>query len=209
MQAQLHQANAAIERLEISPGSWISYQPSWLDRDTSDELLQHLMRDLQWEKGQIRLFGKWVDIPRQHAWYGDKQASYAWSGQRAEPLRWESHLQSLREQLQDHTNSRFNGVLANLYRDGQDCMHWHADDEKELGQKPLIAAISLGAERRFALRHKQREYPTHRLQLAHGSLLLMGGDCQQHWQHNLPRSARVQQPRISLTFRWIEPSPTQ
>ena len=155
------------------------------------------------------MFGKWLDIPRRHAWYGDIDASYAWSGQRAEPLAWDAHLQTLRERLQQQTAQAFNGVLANLYRDGQDCMHWHSDDEKELGSEPLIAAISLGAERRFALRHKHRQFPTHRLQLAHGSLLLMGGKCPQHWQHVLPRSTRVDQPRISLTFRHIFAPPEQ
>lgn len=203
MKAIQHHAEAALQNLELSPNSWISYFPHWLATAQADELMMKLLKSLQWEEGQIRMFGKWLNIPRQHAWYGDAKASYGWSGQRAEPLPWAPELEQLRQAIQQETSAPFNGVLANLYRDGQDCMHWHSDDEAELGEQPLVAAISIGAERRFSLRHKSRTYATHRLQLAHGSLLLMGGDCQHDWQHALPRSARVDTPRISLTYRHI------
>lgn len=149
------------------------------------------------------MFGRWLDIPRRHVWYGDETASYGWSGQRSEPKQWNEQLHGLRVKLQTYNNKPFNGVLANLYRNGQDCMHWHADNEAELGLNPMIAAISLGAERRFSLRHNQRQYPPHRLQLGHGSLLLMTDSTQAHWQHALPRSKRVNTARISLTFRHI------
>ena len=206
MKAIEHNAATGLQKLELSPQCWISYHPQWLPTDQAGQLLAELLKSLQWEEGQIRMFGKWLNIPRQHAWYGDAQASYGWSGQRAEPLPWASELENLRQTLQCHTSAQFNGVLANLYRNGQDCMHWHSDDESELGQHPLIAAISVGAERRFSMRHKNRAYPTHRLQLAHGSLLLMGGCCQHDWQHALPRSTRVDEPRISLTYRYIQPT---
>ncbi len=191
----------------LSPGCWISYCPQWISAPTADLHLAQLHDELDWQAGHIRLFGKWVAIPRQHAWYGDPQASYGWSGQRAETLSWHPLLRQLRDRLSEHCQSPLNGVLANLYRDGEDCMHWHADNERELGDKPLIAALSFGAERRFALRHKHRAFATHRLKLAHGSLLVMGGACQEHWQHALPRSKRVSQPRISLTYRTVSPSP--
>lgn len=203
MKAIQHGAETELQELELSPNSWISYSPHWLQTPQANQLMASLCKSLQWEEGQIRMFGQWLSIPRQHAWYGDTQASYGWSGQRAEPLPWVPELEQLRQALQQDSSALFNGVLANLYRDGQDCMHWHSDDEAELGQQPLVAAISLGAERRFSLRHKGRTYPTHRLQLGHGSLLLMGGDCQHDWQHALPRSARVDKPRISLTYRYI------
>lgn len=203
MNAIQHGAEARLQKLELSPNSWISYIPSWLQPSQADQLMTELYNSLQWKEGQIRMFGQWLSIPRQHAWYGDTQASYGWSGQRAEPLPWVPELEQLRQMLQQSTGALFNGVLANLYRDGKDCMHWHSDDEAELRQRPLIAAISVGAERRFSLRHKSRAYPTHRLQLGHGSLLLMGGDCQHDWQHALPRSTRIDKPRVSLTFRYI------
>lgn len=203
MKAIQHNAKTERQELELSPDSWISYFPYWLQTSQADQLMADLCKSLQWEEGKIRLFGKWLSIPRQHAWYGDTQASYGWSGQRAEPLPWAPELEQLRQMLQQDTSAPFNGVLANLYRNGNDCMHWHSDDEAELGQRPLVAAISLGAERRFSLRHKSRAYPTHRLQLGHGSLLLMGGNCQHDWQHALPRSTRIDKPRISLTYRYI------
>lgn len=203
MKAIQYGAETKLQKLELSPNSWISYTPNWLQASQAAPLMAKLGKSLQWEKGQIRMFGKWLSIPRQHAWYGDAQANYGWSGQRAEPLPWAPELEQLRQALQQDTGALFNGVLANLYRDGEDCMHWHSDDETELGRQPLVAAISIGAERRFSLRHKSRAYPTHRLQLGHGSLLLMGGDCQHDWQHALPRSTRVDKPRISLTYRYI------
>lgn len=191
----------------LSPSCWISYWPQWIDRPKADLCFAQLHEELDWQAGSIRLFGKWVAIPRQHAWYGDAHASYGWSGQRAEAQTWHPLLEDLRNQLSEHCRQPFNGVLANLYRDGSDCMHWHADNEKELGSQPFIAAISLGAQRRFTLRHKQRSYATRRLALAAGSLLLMGGDCQAHWQHALPRSKRLTDPRISLTYRAVNLSP--
>ncbi|MGB0866426.1 MAG: alpha-ketoglutarate-dependent dioxygenase AlkB family protein [Granulosicoccaceae bacterium] len=205
MQAIHHPSHQCITRLPLSTDSWLSYLPQWLDSSTASELQHTLMQSLNWQAGQIKLFGRQVAIPRLHAWYGDPLASYGWSGQRATPLPWTPELAQLRDKLKAHCDSSFNGVLANLYRDGQDCMHWHADNEPELGSRPTIAAISLGAERRFSLRHKHRAHPTHRLQLGHGSLLLMGGECQRHWQHALPRSMRVPGARISLTFRFIHP----
>lgn len=203
MKAIQHGAETELQELELSPNRWISYTLNWLQTPQADQLMIELPTSLRWEEGQIRMFGKWLSIPRQHAWYGDAQAGYGWSGQRAEPLPWAPELEKSRQALQQFTRTPFNGVLANLYRDGQDCMHWHSDDETELGQRTLVAAISIGAERRFSLRHKNRTYPTHRLQLAHGSLLLMGGNCQHEWQHALPRSTRVDKPRISLTYRHI------
>lgn len=203
MHAVEHPSDAALTRLPLDPYSWLSYTPAWLEPARADALLDELTRTLDWQRGAIRLFGRRVAIPRLHAWYGDPGASYGWSGQRQQPLPWTPALAATRERLRCALAHDFNGALANLYRDGQDCMHWHADDEPELGPAPLIAALSLGAPRRFALRHKARQRPTQRLQLGHGSLLVMGGACQRDWQHALPRSRRVTAPRISLTFRQL------
>ncbi len=124
------------------------------------------------------------------AWYGDADAGYRYSGLRHDPLAWTPLLRDIRERLQNETGQRFNGVLLNLYRDGRDAMGWHSDDEPELGDCPTVASLSLGAERRFDLRRKGSGRIQHSLVLAHGSLLVMRGTTQHHWQHQIARTNR-------------------
>ena len=190
-------------RLDL-PGADLRLWPQWLPREQADELLQSLLRDLPWEVHRIRLFGREVDSPRLSCWVGDDDAVYRYSGTRFQPRAWTPALAQLRDCLQLQTGVRFNSVLANLYRDGRDAMGWHSDDEPELGLQPAIASVSLGGERRFALKHRRE--PVHRIALAlpHGSLLLMAGDTQRNYRHALPRTARPVGPRINLTFRWIK-----
>lgn len=145
--------------------------------------------------------------PRRCAWYGDPGARYAYSGLPLEPLPWTQALAGLRKALESHLGAPFNSVLANWYRDGHDRMGWHADDEASLGPEPLIASLSLGAPRRFALRHRtRRDLPTAAITLEHGSLLVMAGPTQRCWKHALPAMARVTDPRINLTFRYVLPT---
>ena len=169
-------------------------------------LLDELRHSLAWRQDTIRLFGKRHPIPRLHQWYGDHGASYKWSGLVMQPRRWPAPLVALKARIEAASGARFNSVLANLYRDGNDSMGWHADDEPELGKHPVIASLSLGANRDFLLRHRAKQRPTEYLSLGHGSLLLMAGATQQYWQHALPKRRRVSAPRINLTFRWIIPA---
>lgn len=172
-------------------------------------MLASLRSELPWINHPVRIFGRELASPRLSSWHGDPTASYRYSGQRHRPQPWTPTLLQLRQRLAD-IGVRCNAVLANLYRDGQDAMGWHADDEPELGPNPLIASISLGATRRFVLRPQPRHIsPDQRawrltLELPHGSLLLMAGPTQHCWQHALPRMRRVAEPRINLTFRWVE-----
>lgn len=187
------------------PGADVRLLPGWLQALDADALLRVLREGLPWEVHRIRLFGRQVDSPRLSCWMGDADAVYRYSGTRFEPHPWPAALAELRERLQAETGARFNSVLANRYRDGRDAMGWHSDDEPELGPQPLIASISLGAERRFLL--KRRREPGYRagLPLPHGSLLLMAGDTQRNYRHALPRTAKPVGERINLTFRWIAP----
>ena len=111
--------------------------------------------------------------------------------------------------IEQACGGHFDSVLANLYRDGNDSMGWHSDDEPELGPQPLIASLSLGAERRFRFRRRRaRGEPTWpgdtlELRLPHGSLLRMAGDTQRLYRHDLPKMRAVVAPRINLTFRRI------
>ena len=181
----------------------INYLPHFLPPTIADDFLAQLTKTLEWRQDLIQLFGRPVAIPRLQAWYGDTDAHYRYSGLDLHPLPWTDELNQLRRLIQEQTDYRFNSVLANLYRDGQDSVGWHSDNEPELGTSPAIASLTLGAERRFCLRHKTHKEQVHQIQLAHGSLLLMAGETQQHWLHSLPKTKRPTKPRINLSFRQI------
>jgi alkylated DNA repair dioxygenase AlkB len=187
----------------VLPESEVLLQPRWLDAHDATAAMQALCEELPWAQHRIRLFGREVLTPRLCAWVGDAQASYAYSGTRFEPLPWTATLLGLRERLQREGIGRFNSVLANRYRDGHDSMGCHADDEPELGVEPVIASISLGATRRFRLRHRCNPGLRAELLLEHGSLLLMRGATQSNYLHDLPKTARPVGERINLTFRLV------
>ncbi|MDB6162847.1 MAG: alkB, partial [Xanthomonadaceae bacterium] len=184
----------------------VSYDPAWLSPAEADALFTALRDGVAWEVHRIRLFGRQVDSPRLSCWIGDPDAVYAYSGTRFLPQAWPAVLQPVRSRLQHEIGFDFNSVLANCYRDGRDRMGWHSDDEPELGAKPVIASLSLGAERRFVLRSRREPRIKRELLLPAGSLLLMAGATQSLYQHSLPGTARAIGPRINLTFRRIVPA---
>lgn len=194
------------QRIPLEDGELLLL-PRWLGDIDVERLMQSLLAQVPWEQSVIQLYGRPVQIPRLNAWFGDPGCGYAYSGHRLPLHPWLPALAQLRERLQRELNVDTNSVLVNLYRDGQDSVAWHSDDEPELGRNPIIAAVSLGAERRFSLRHRRNKSlePLH-LQLPSGSLLLMSGTTQHHWHHCLPKSTRVKAPRISLTFRQTRPA---
>jgi alkylated DNA repair dioxygenase AlkB len=187
------------------PAAQVALDPAWLAPADADALFATLLDAVAWEVHRIRLFGREVDSPRRSCWIGDADAIYTYSGTRFAPHPWPEALQPVRARLQRELGVDFNSVLANLYRDGRDRMGWHRDNERELGPRPVIASLSLGASRRFVFR--QRADPTHKraIMLGHGSLLWMAGDTQAQYQHALPATAKPVGPRINLTFRHIEP----
>lgn len=154
--------------------------------------------------------------PRLVAWQGDPGASYTYSGLTLEPAPWSGAVAAIRDLVWEAIEGAapafaagrepFNGVLCNRYRDGSDSMGWHSDDEGELGPEPLIASVSLGAARPFQLRRKDDKSIKHEVLLENGSLLLMAGGTQRHWQHQLPKRKRVGDERVNLTFRWVRPN---
>lgn len=187
----------------------LSYWPCFYAFDTATDLLAHLQTHIEWQAEEIVMFGKKVMQPRLTAWYGDEGTAYTYSGLTLEPHPWTDALLRIRGDIERATGHRFNSVLLNLYRHGQDSMGWHSDDEPELGVNPTIASLSLGQPRRFHLRHKQDHQLKQQLALQHGSLLVMGGALQHHWQHRLPKSQRPMSARINLTFRYICPNAAQ
>jgi alkylated DNA repair dioxygenase AlkB len=186
----------------LSPGVDIRFDPNWLAAAEADAMLAALIEEVPWAQHRVRLFGREMPAPRLSAWIGDPGAAYTYSRVRHEPLPWTATLATLRERLQASTGARFNSVLANRYRNGQDSMGWHADDEPELGERPLIASISLGAARVFQFKPRAGGRVL-AITLTHGSLLLMGGDSQRHWLHALPKTRRPVGERVNLTFRWV------
>lgn len=191
----------AWRRIDL-PGADVTLAPAWLGRAAADDLLATLLDRLPWEVHRIRMFGRVVDSPRLSAWMGDADAVYRYSGTRFVPHPWTPELRALRDRVAAACGVSFNSVLANLYRDGADRMGWHSDDEPELGARPAIASLSLGAERTFRFRAKAGGEPV-AIELPHGSLLKMAGDTQRLYRHELPARKRVAGARINLTFRHI------
>ena len=188
----------------LLPQADLLFDPTFLPPAEAGALLAQLTAETVWEQRSIRLFGRLVPQPRLTAWYGDPAARYTYSGLAWEPRPWTAALRALRQRVEAATGARYNSVLLNLYRDGRDGMGWHSDDEPELGPAPAIASLSLGATRRFRLRPRAgRPHSPLGLALPGGSLLLMRGPTQQHWQHALPKTARPTGPRLNLTFRWV------
>ncbi|XRD81645.1 alpha-ketoglutarate-dependent dioxygenase AlkB [Dyella halodurans] len=192
------------------PGAELSLWPSWLAPAAADELFVDLMASIAWEVHRIRIYGREVESPRLSCWIGDADATYVYSRTRFEPHPWTPTLMALRARVEAACATRFNSVLANLYRDGRDSMGWHSDDEPELGRQPVIASLSLGAVRRFRLRAKRGEgkRQVHVIELGHGSLLRMAGDTQHLYVHDLPKTTAAVGPRINLTFRQVHATAT-
>lgn len=184
--------------------------------EPTDRLLTRLTTEIPWRQQSITLFGKTHMQPRLICWMGDPGCAYRYSGTRWEPEPWHSLVEALRVRVEALSGARFNAVLLNLYRDGADSMGYHADDEPELGEQPVIASLSLGAERTMHFRHRHdRTEPTRRVALADGDLLVMRGTTQRNWCHAIPKTQRPIGARVNLTFRQItlarrlpEPAPT-
>lgn len=195
-------ASDALQPIAL-PDATLYFAPAWLAMDEADALFAGLHAQVPWEVHRIRMFGREVDSPRLSCWIGDPGATYTYSRTRFVPHPWPEILVGLRARVEAACGARFDSVLANLYRDGRDSMGWHSDDEPELGPAPVIASVSLGATRRFVMKHRADASKVLSLELPHGSLLVMAGNTQRFYRHALPRSARVVAPRINLTFRRV------
>ncbi len=173
-----------------------------LDPNLAFQYFNSLQTSIPWEQDQVNIFGKKILTKRKVAWYGEEAFSYTYSNSTKKALPWTKELLKLKNKVEERTGSTFNTCLLNLYHSGQEGMGWHSDDEPELGPHPIIAAISLGAERILYLKHKSSKKSISII-LEPGSLLLMKGKTQSHWLHRLPPTKKVTRPRISLTFRTI------
>lgn len=170
----------------------------------ADAHLHDLQCHIPWQADEVRLFGKHIRTARAVAWYGDAAFAYTYSGTTRHARAWTPHLWQLKLQVERHLRrispTVFNACLLNRYHHGGEGMAWHSDNEAALGPDTVIASLSFGATRLFALRHPRRGH-TFRLPLQHGQLVVMRGNMQQHWQHAILKSRTVDTERISLTFR--------
>ena len=182
----------------------LSYFPEVFPVTESKALFEKLTENITWRQESIFIFGRKVLTPRLTAWYGDAGAVYKYSGVSFDPLPWTEELLFIKSKAEGLAGTIFNSVLLNLYRDGSDSMGWHSDDEPELGRDPIIASVNLGEARRFDLRLKTDHQQKLQILLEDGSVLVMKGELQHYWQHQVAKSAKVKGPRINLTFRTIK-----
>ncbi|RZK12854.1 MAG: alpha-ketoglutarate-dependent dioxygenase AlkB [Flavobacterium sp.] len=186
------------------PDAEISYYPSFFDESESEIIFKELLKMIPWQQDEIKIYGKTYAQPRLTALFGNDGKSYSYSNITMQPHPWNILLQKIKCKVEEVAEVNFSTVLLNLYRDGRDSNGWHADDEKELGQDPIIASLSFGAERYFHLKHKSNKDLKQKILLENGSLLLMKGSTQHHWLHQIPKTAKPIEPRINLTFRIIK-----
>ena len=189
----------------VATDGFADYYPNFLAPAARAALLQQLLRLDSFQQNEIVLFGKKIKVPRLEAYYALNGEQYGYSGQQLQAEKFPTFLDELRLEVQERTGYKYNALLINYYRDGQDSNGWHADNEKTLGLNPSIASISLGAERTFELKHLSTGQKKSVL-LADGSLLHMHGPLQHHYKHQLPKKSALTEARLNLTFRWIQPS---
>jgi alkylated DNA repair dioxygenase AlkB len=178
------------------PQHLLEYRSRLLDKDISDHLLQHFVNDTPWIQTKQKLWEKEYLTPRLTCWYGDTDRI-------AGTLTWTPELQMIREIVEPLAGIRFNSVLLNYYRDGNDSVAWHSDKESIVGSQPVIASVSFGEVRSFDIRSKSDHNDKYSVRLEHGSFLLMKRGLQEHWEHRIAKSTKPMKPRINLTFRLI------
>ena len=172
------------------------------DKETLSEVK---FKNIIWQHDKIKMYGKEMYLPRYSAWYGDDNQNYTYSGIHLTPKPWNKGLQYLRDRVEEVAKVGFNSVLINWYRDGLDHIGWHTDAEPELGENPVIASLNFGASRDFVIRKNDKSEKLV-IPLKHGTLLVMGGALQHHWEHSVPQRKKVKDSRFNLTFRVIKHS---
>lgn len=184
------------------PNAQLYYDQQFIDPVEANQLYHHFVVHTAWEHLPFRIFGKTVNTPRLEAYFATEGERYSYSGKTLIIQPFDEVLLQLKQRIEQIANAEFNAVLINYYRDGNDSNGWHADDEKELGKNPIIASLSLGTTRRFDFKHNTL-LEKHQLELTSGSLLIMSGEMQHFWKHQIAKTKRVQSGRINLTFRKI------
>jgi len=186
------------------PDAVIDYFPNFFDSSRANEFFEKLQHEIPWQQDDITVFGKTHPQPRLTALFGNEGKPYSYSNIIMQPHGWNPLLMFIKNEIEEICTENFTTVLLNYYRDGKDSNGWHADNERELGRNPLIASVSFGAERSFHLQHNTIKEQKLKINLEHGSLLLMKGTTQHFWKHQIPKTAKPIGERINLTFRVIK-----
>lgn len=176
---------------------------SFFDNNSANTYLEAFKNKILWKQESMNMYGKQVLFPRLTSWYGASDKAYSFSGIKLNPNPWIDELLEIKQKIEPLCEVEFNSVLLNLYRNGNDSISWHTDAEKELGLNPIIASVNFGAERKFQIRHNSTQ-ETHDIMLKHGSLLIMKGEMQHFWRHQVPKQKNITKERINLTFRVIK-----
>lgn len=185
------------------PDAELDYWPNFVPAEVASRWFEQLNTEVEWRQETITLFGQKHQVPRLSCWMADVGMDYAYSNMTMQPTAWSELVLAIKSFVESNAKLKFNSVLINYYRDGQDSNGWHADNEPELGMNPVIASLSLGGQRDFQLRNNANKQLKYSIALEHGSLLLMQGKTQSCWQHHIPKRANAA-PRINLTFRTIK-----
>ena len=183
------------------PNAELIYYPNAFSNEEADMYYKIIASATNWQHDDITVYGKTYKQPRLTALYGDTNQSYGYSNIVMHPKPFTPTLKVIKKEVESITNFKFNTLLLNLYRNGSDSNGWHADNEKALGKNPVIASVSFGASRPFHFKHRTLKDQRHKLILEHGSLLLMTGEMQHYWLHQITKTKKLIQPRINLTFR--------
>jgi alkylated DNA repair dioxygenase AlkB len=194
--------NIDFEPIKVQNGEYI-YAPSFFNVSKEDYYFEKLKNEIDWKQEEMIMYGKRLKFPRLTAWYGDNDKPYSFSGITLNPKPWTNDLIDIKRKIETKCNVIFNSVLLNLYRNGKDSISWHTDAEKELGTNPVIASVNFGEARTFQLRHQTTKQKIE-IELSHGSLLIMQGELQHYWQHQVPKTSNEIGQRINLTFRVIK-----
>ncbi|MBB6128279.1 alpha-ketoglutarate-dependent dioxygenase AlkB family protein [Mucilaginibacter lappiensis] len=178
--------------------------PNFYQEDGVYDVFDELKHSILWKQDKMKIYGKQVNFPRLTSWYADGDKTYTYSGVVNIPLPFTPLLRKIKEAAEQQCNKQFNSALLNFYRNGGDSMGWHSDNEKELSGNPVIASASFGATRTFQFKHKQQKNAKVSMALSNGSLLIMQGETQHHWLHQVPKTTDDTGPRINITFRDIK-----
>ena len=198
-----HEESLAYPHNVLTRDGEVIYHGAIFDQEKANKIYANLMDKIPWKHDEAFIYGKHIITARKVAWYGDKDYDYSYSGKTRTAMKWTPELLKVKHAAEQKTGMIYNSCLLNLYADGSQGMAWHSDDEKCLGNDTNIASMSFGAERRFDFRHKaSREKIS--VMLQNGSLLVMQGSTQTHWQHQIPKTTKVTTPRVNLTFRTMQ-----
>lgn len=193
----------SAEEFYTFPKDLLEFREHFLTSEESDLLFAQLLENTPWKQRTQTMYDKKVLTPRLTAWYGDHEKSYKLGGSEFEVNAWTPELLFIKNKIEEAFGHEFNSVLLNLYRDNNDSVAWHRDKESRYGDRPVIASLSLGQTRKFDFRKLNHHQSRHSIPLTRGSLLMMKGDLQEHWEHRIAKSSLHMKERINLTFRLV------